>query len=153
MRPKKMKKAILIICFIGSLSVGNSQELGLRVGNVVGSNVAIDGVFALGKFSRVHGNVSFGDNAVGLEAIYNFLYKPLDGESLHWYLGVGPSLRIGDPFRIGASGEAGLQYNFNEVPISISADWRPTFWIVENTDFSARGFGFNVRYVFGKKKK
>jgi hypothetical protein len=29
-------------------------------------------------------------------------------------------------------------------------DYRPTFWIVEETDFDAGGFGLNIRYVFDK---
>jgi hypothetical protein len=145
-----MKKILVILTFLVCAHTGKSQELGIRFGDVIGSNVAVDAVFPLGKFSRVHADVSFGNDALGVEALWNFLYKPLGGEELHWYLGVGPSLRIGDPFRLGASGEIGLQYTFNSVPISLSADWRPTFWIVENTDLSARGFGFNIRYVFGK---
>jgi hypothetical protein len=36
------------------------------------------------------------------------------------------------------------------VPISLSADWRPTFWIIEDTDFRGGGFGLNARYVFGQ---
>jgi hypothetical protein len=147
-----MKKLIFSFFIIIISFSSFSQEVGIRFGEVVGGNVAIDAILPLGKFSRVHADLSFGDNAIGMEALWNFLYKPLGGEAVHWYLGVGPSLRLGDPFRIGASGEIGLQYTFNSVPISLSADWRPTFWIVENTDFSARGFGFNIRYVFSKKK-
>jgi len=58
---------------------------------------------------------------------------------------------IDSPFWLGASGELGLSYKFNQVPISLSADWRPTFWIIDTTDFHGGGFGVNVRYVFGKK--
>jgi len=32
----------------------------------------------------------------------------------------------------------------------IGADWRPSFIIIEETDFEAGWFGLNVRYVFGK---
>lgn len=148
-----MRKFIFSLLILGYSFQGNSQELGIRFGEVVGGNVALDAIVPLGKFSRVHADLSFGNNRVGVEALWNFLYKPLGGEAFNWYLGVGPSLLLGDPFRLGASGEIGLQYTFNSVPISLSADWRPTFWLVENTDFSARGFGFNIRYVFGGNKQ
>ncbi len=58
---------------------------------------------------------------------------------------------ISNAQELGVIAEIGLDYHFNKVPISISADWRPFFQIVENTDFGAEGFGVNVRYVFGKK--
>jgi hypothetical protein len=79
------------------------------------------------------------------------MFKPLGGEAFHWYAGVGASTLIDDPFKLGASGELGLYYKFNGAPLSLSADWRPVFYIIEDTDFSASGFGLNVRYVFGAK--
>ena len=148
-----MRKLILLSFVFSAMLFWNeakAQELGLRFGDVLGNNVAIDGVFGLGEFSRVHGNLSFGDRGVGIEALWNFVYRPLGQEALHWYAGVGPSLLIGDPFVLGVSGELGLEYTFREVPISLSLDWRPRVDIVETTDFKAGGFGFNVRYVFGR---
>jgi hypothetical protein len=56
---------------------------------------------------------------------------------------------IDDPFLFGVSGELGLEYRFREVPIAMGLDWRPTFYIVENTSFDAGGFGLNIRYIFG----
>lgn len=143
-----MKKLLLVLAFICANQFANAQEIGIRFGDVSGGDVAVDGVFSMGKFSRIHANVSFGDGGVGLDAIYDFLYKPVDGESLKWYVGVGPSMVINDDFLLGASGEIGLEYRFQEAPIVIGLDWRPTFWIVEETDFHAGGFGLNVRYVF-----
>jgi len=52
-------------------------------------------------------------------------------------------------FWLGASGEVGLQYTFDAIPISLSMDWRPVFWIIETTDFRGQNYGFNIRYVFG----
>jgi hypothetical protein len=126
----------------------NAQELGIRFGDVLGNTVAVDGLFAVGEFSRVHADVSFGDG-LGVEALYDFLYKPLGAEAFNWYVGAGPSMLIDDPFYLGFSGEIGLDYHFQGIPLSLSADWRPTFWLIEETELSGRGFGLNVRYVFG----
>jgi len=145
-----MKKLFTILFFVGSYSFANAQELGIRFGDALGNNVAVDALFSAGKFSRIHADVSFG-TGVGVEALWDFAYRPLGGEAFYWYAGVGASMLINDPFLLGASGELGLSYTFNQVPISISADWRPVFYIIENTDFNAGGFGINVRYVFGKK--
>ena len=146
-----MKKLITILAFVTVCTVAKSQELGIRFGDVVGNDVAVDGLIGLGKFSRVHADVSFGDG-VGIEALWDFLFRPLGGEAFNWYVGAGASTFLHeDIFLLGASGEVGLYYKFNGVPISISADWRPVFYIVEESDFRADGFGINVRYVFGGK--
>jgi hypothetical protein len=144
-----MKKIVLLLALFCASQFANSQELGFRLGDVAGGNAAVDGIFALGKFSRVHADVSFGDEGVGVEALWDFLYKRVDGEALKWYVGVGPSILFGTPDAfIGASGEIGLEYRFEEVPIVLGLDWRPTLWIVDETEFHTRGFGFNARYVF-----
>ena len=142
-----LKKLFLGLGLI--LSIGMSaQEVGIRFGQVSGNNVAVDGVFALGDWSRVHADVSFGDG-LGVDALWDFVDKPLSGEAFTWYAGVGPSLFVaGEIFLLGASGEIGLEYHFNGVPIALGLDYRPTFWIVEETDFEFGGFGLNVRYVF-----
>lgn len=145
-----MKKLIAILSFVIICSSVQAQELGIRFGDVVGNDVAVDALFSVGKFSRIHANVSFG-SGVGVEALWDFLYRPLGGEAFYWYVGVGPSMLIDDPFFLGASGEIGLSYKFTNVPLSLSADWRPTFYIIEDTDFHAGGFGVNLRYVFGGK--
>ncbi|MBS1542002.1 MAG: outer membrane insertion C- signal, partial [Bacteroidetes bacterium] len=119
-----------------------AQEGGIRFGDALGnkSSVAVDAVFSLGKYSRIHADASFG-NGVGIEALYDFLYRPLSDSPFNWYLGAGPSLYLGDPFLLGVAGEAGLEYRFKGVPLVLGADYRPTFVIVQNTDFSG-GFGF-----------
>lgn len=145
-----MKKLLTVLAFVTICSAVQAQELGIRLGDVLGNNAAVDVLFNAGKYSRIHADVSFG-SGVGVEALWDFIYKPLGGEAFYWYAGVGASMLIDDPFLLGASGELGLSYMFNKVPISLSADWRPTFYIIENTDFHAGGFGVNVRYVFGGK--
>ena len=145
-----MKKLLLIVAVvIASYSYGSAQELGVRFGDVSGGSVAIDGVFGLGQFSRIHADVSFG-SGVGIDAIWDFLYRPLGGEAFNWYVGAGPYVVIQDNFILGAAGEIGLEYRFATVPIALGVDWRPELSIIETTAFHAGGFGLNVRYVFGQ---
>jgi len=141
--------AFVVLGFAG-LSNLQAQEVGVRFGNGVVGDVALDAVFAFGKFSRVHADVAFGDDQIGVSALLDFIYKPLGGESFNWYAGVGPYVALGDDFQLGALGEIGLEYQFNEVPLSLSLDWRPAFQLIDDTDFGVNGFGFNLRYVFGR---
>ncbi|MBI1315590.1 outer membrane insertion C- signal [bacterium] len=142
-----MKKLFLNLCLIVSAGL-SAQEVGIRFGNVSGNNVAVDGVFSVGDWSRIHANASFGDG-LGLDALWDFVDKPIGGEAFSWYAGVGPSMYAGNElFLLGASGEIGLEYHFNTVPFALGLDYRPTFWILEETEFEFGGFGLNVRYVF-----
>ena len=122
-----------------------SQEIGVRFGDIVGNNVAVDFVWGT-KSTRMHADVSFGDG-VGVELLFDFINKPLGGEAFYWYLGIGPFAWLGDPFKLGAVVEIGLEYRFKGVPIVIGADWRPSFEIIENTNFHADSFGLNIRWV------
>ena len=144
---KTMKKILIIavLAFAG-LQLSNAQEIGVRFGNIVGNDVAVDFAWAFNA-GRIHADVSFG-NGVGAEALYDFLYAPLGDENLYYYVGVGAFAWIGDPFSLGASGEVGLEYRFLSVPLALGIDWRPNFEIIENTSFHGDRFGLNLRFVF-----
>lgn len=145
-----MKRSILLFVLALSFSaLVSAQELGIRAGAVTGGYAAVDGVFSTGQFSRIHADVSFG-NGVGIDALWDFLYRPLSGEAFNWYVGAGPYIWIGDPFQLGIVAEVGLEYRFNSVPLVLGADWRPWFRLIDNTDIGFGGFGVNLRYVFGQ---
>ncbi|MEI8112412.1 MAG: outer membrane insertion C- signal [Bacteroidia bacterium] len=148
-----MKKLLFIALISLAMSCfADAQELGVRFGDVSSANnFAIDGIFSSGQFSRIHADLSFGDGGVGVDALWDFIYKPLGVESFNWYLGAGPYLRIDDPFWLGVAGEVGLEYKFKGVPIALGLDWRPSVSIIQDTDFHAGGFGLNIRYIIGKK--
>ncbi|MFC3416426.1 outer membrane insertion C- signal [Algoriphagus hitonicola] len=143
-----LKKLMLAVFFMGTFAVleSNAQELGLRFGNVNGNNVALDGVFSLGEFSRVHGDLSFGGGGVGLDLLWNPIYRPIPDTEFNYYLGFGPSVFLGEPFLLGAAGEIGAEYQFPDIPLIVGLDWRPYFMLVETTFFDAGGFGLNVRW-------
>jgi len=146
-----MKKLLLILTLaVITIGVSNAQELGVRFGNLSAGNVAVDGIFSTGQFSRIHADVSFG-GGVGIDVLWDFLYRPLGDEAFNWYVGAGPYTFIGDNFALGVMGEIGLEYRFKGVPIALGADWRPYFRLIDNTSFGADGFGLNVRWVFGNK--
>ena len=126
--------------------LAQAQELGLRFGDTVGNNVAIDGVFGW-KSSRIHANVSFGDG-VGVEALYDFIYARLGQEAFNYYIGFGAFTWLWNDFNLGISSELGIEYHFAGFPLVLGLDWRPSLKLVDDTDFSASRFGLNIRYVF-----
>ena len=157
---RNMKIALVAILFLGIALSSNAQELGIRTGVNWGNHAAIDAIFGAGKYSRIHADLSFG-SGVSAEALWDFVYRPLGSEGIHWYAGVGLSTFFGSTnnsdnttdnsnFQLGIPGEIGLEYRFKKAPLALGLDWRPVFVIVQNTSFSAGEFGLNFRYVFGK---
>ena len=140
-----MKLTILSL-FTLIYSTINAQEIGIRIGEITGSNFAIDGVFDLQQ-GRIHSNLSINDG-VGIDVLYDFIHEDIGNENISWYLGVGISSFINEEFNLGASGEIGLEYNLDDIPIVIGIDYRPTFWIIEETTFKWNNIGLNVRYIF-----
>jgi hypothetical protein len=144
---KSLKNQIFALVILGMLAgFAHAQQIGVRFGDIVGNNVALDAVFGAQGY-RVHADVSFGDG-VGVEALIDLAVRPLEGEAFSFYMGVGMFSWLGDPFRLGVSSEFGLEYRFNSLPIVIGLDWRPSLRLIDNTDFIADRFGFNIRFVF-----
>jgi hypothetical protein len=149
-----LKLAIVAIFFAAAPNDAKAQtEIGVRWGELTGGDFGVDALIGVGKFSRVHATASFGGGSTsfGIDALWDFIYRPLGGEAFMWYAGAGPFLGFGDKFSLGAAGEIGLEYKFN-FPMSVSMDFRPAFRLVEDTDFTA-GFGLNVRYILNNGAK
>lgn len=143
---KTIKLFALVLGFALLTTIeSQAQEVGLRFGNFYGNNVAIDGIFATGDFSRIHTNLSFGGNGLGVDALWNPIYEDIPNSDFKWYAGFGPSIYLSEDFRFGGAGEVGAEYAFSEVPITVGLDFRPYLFLIEETEFSA-GFGLNVRW-------
>jgi hypothetical protein len=144
-----MRKTLFFTLILAGLVLGSistqAQELGLRFGHLNGNNVALDGIFSTGEFSRVHANVSFGQKGLGVDALWNPIYDDIPDTDFNWYAGFGPSVYLSEDFRFGGAGEVGVEYAFSEVPITLGLDFRPYLFLVEVTEFRA-GFGLNARW-------
>ncbi len=75
-----MKRLLVLTTFILSGYCVFSQEVGIRVGDALGNNVAVDAMLKTGKFNRLHADVSFG-SGVGVEVLWDRDYTgPLGRE-------------------------------------------------------------------------
>jgi hypothetical protein len=146
-----MKKLILLSAFLLSLSaLSFSQEIGIRIGEISGGRGALDFTLNTARHNRIHADISFG-NDLGIDFLWDFVYRPIVGNELKWYLGAGPYAKFSNPVWVGAVGEIGLEYRFKKAPVAIGLDWRPFFSIIQLTGFTAEGYGLNIRYVFGRR--
>jgi hypothetical protein len=98
----------------------------------------------VGKFE-----VLFGDHYTVIEGFYEYHGQIENAPGLRWFAGAGAGAGLqksNSSFLIRPTG--GLDYKINGVPLSFSFDWRPTFFIGENSDFEAARFGLGFRYAF-----
>jgi len=143
-----MKKLLFILIWIPVFYTVQAQEIGMRLGDMSGNNVAIDGLIEM-EAARVHADVSFG-NGVGIVVVYDFIYRPIvELPDFYYYLGAGITTLLVSDYELGAVGEAGIEYRFPKSPLTISLDYRPAIIVLEKSDFHWNGFGLNLRYVIG----
>ena len=54
-----------------------------------------------------------------------------------------------DPFfHVGSDGIIGIEYTFQEIPVNISADWKPEFKFINYTGLVLPLFGLIARLAF-----
>ncbi len=121
---------------------------GLTVKHFIGEKAAIEGILA----TRWQGFI-----ITGLYEIHNQAYEV---DRLNWYYGFGGHIGFWDGSNvswadddnsytvIGVDGILGLEYNFKEIPINISIDWKPAFNIVGYSGFWGDGGAISIRYIF-----
>lgn len=155
---KKLLFVLIIALFFGLKS--NAQDYntgiglrggawnGLTVKHFLNEKAAVEGLFD----SRWHGF-----NLTGLYEIHN---QAFNTERLNWYYGAGAHIgfydsqykrwgdNTGNYSVIGIDGILGLEYNFKEIPINLSIDWKPTFNLSGYSGFWGDGGALSIRYIF-----
>jgi hypothetical protein len=135
-----MKKLIVTaLVLIGSGFTAQSQEisknvLGLRLGDNNGFGTEISYQRGLSDNNRIEANLGWRNNhnvsAFKLTGIYQWVWE-IDN-NFNWYAGAGAGLGSwsnsdSNGSFVYISGNVGIEYNFEEVPIQLSLDYRPEF--------------------------
>jgi len=155
---KKMMILFLIAFFLGSAGYAQDYNtgIGLRAGfsngltvrHFIGSNTALEGILT----SRWRG--------FEITGLYELQYVAFNTERLNWYFGGGAHVGFwngdyaywgdnGNTYTVvGIDGILGLEYNFREVPLNLSLDWKPAFNIIGYSGFWGDGGALSIRYIF-----
>jgi hypothetical protein len=155
----------IILIFTQNASAQTYKNgIGLRFGwgygvtfkHFVNQKAALEGVLNY----RSYGALDYKYNYVRLTGLY-LIHNPIaSAEGLQWYYGGGLMYQSwGGDFdkytngakssNLGIVGALGLDYKFKDVPISITADWLPTFILSGYGDgFGGEAGGLAVRYTF-----
>lgn len=155
-----MKKIIIAIVAVFALSTANAQiqDLGVRVGGGQGYGAELSAMWGLGG-NRLETDLGWasGDHysAFSLTGIYQWTGEI--GSGFGWFAGVGARLAMwswdnaaggGSDFALALAGQAGLEYNFDAIPIQLTLDIRPAFYLIPDTDFHWGDIALGIRYRF-----
>ena len=153
----KMKRpGILLLFIIISLS-GQAQKYETGIG-VRGSryDFGITGKHFFKESTAIEGILDFGYGSFIITGLYEIHAPAFDVDRLYWYYGGGAHIgQVGDAHHyldsdkgvllLGIDGIIGLEYDIEEIPITISADWKPTI----NFNYRpALWGGLSFRYTF-----
>ena len=146
--------ALAILFFVAAQTESQAQnleamELGIRL-NVDNSSpfaAAFDGVYNISNANRFHANLGIGDDGIGADLIYDWMFTFNGDGRLVLYPGVGASLYFLDDVVLAVTGEIGLEYRF-DIPLSLGFDYRPSFNVLPTTDLVTNSVGINVRWRF-----
>lgn len=154
-----MKKFFVIaLSLLAFAAVASAQPraLGVRFG---GAGYANFGYGAEISYQQGLGNsfaeVDLGWSSIGFNGslLYDLIFASIDNANFY----IGPGVNFGmystdggnsAAFNLGVLGQLGAEYQFGTIPLNISLDWRPAFYVVPSTHFAPYGVALSLRYRF-----
>lgn len=156
-----MKKFFLIMAAaLAMTATANAQNnaLGVRLGGGQGYGAELSYQRGLGG-NRLEADLGLrlGDHftAFNLTGIYQ--WTGTIAGNFGWYAGVGASVGFwtwesghdsDGNIGLALAAQAGLEYNFQAVPIQLSLDIRPKLYLLPSTDFHWGDIALGIRYRF-----
>ena len=145
-----MKKFLLVIAAVLGLAVvatAQPRAIGIRAG--YGAELSYQHTLGGNNFGELDLGWSLGAFSAGLS--YDFQVAPLG--PLNFY--AGPQVCFGlasgggaTVFAMGAGAQLGLEWCFQQIPLQLSLDWKPTFYFVPATGFGWQSIALGLRYLF-----
>jgi len=153
-----MKRLGILLLFIVMSFSGQAQKYETGIG-VRGDyyDFGITGKHFIEKNTAIEGILNFRYGGYKITGLYEIHAPAFDVDRLYWYYGGGAHIgQVGDsdPFLdtdksamlFGLDGIIGLEYDIKEIPITISADWKPT---ISFTGYRTGLWGgLSFRYTF-----
>jgi len=156
-----MKKILIsLFLFTAILAVSNAQDYNTGIGIRGGLYNGITFKHFIGQKAALEGILDTKDKGFMITGLYELHANAFNTDRLNWYYGIGGHVGFWDGANvswaddndsytvIGVDGILGLEYNFNEIPINISIDWKPAFNLAGYSGFWGDGAGLSIRYIF-----
>jgi hypothetical protein len=155
-----MKKVLLVlVAVMGFAFAASAQDnaIGVRIGGGQGFGAEISYQRSLGNPHRLEVDLGYatgsGVGALGLSALYQLHFDINAVQNLGWYVGAGGRFMTSNyqnvnVMMLGVAAQAGMDYHFNAVPIQLSLDIRPCFYLWQATAFQWGDIALGIRYMF-----
>ena len=154
-----MKKVLLVlVAVLGFAFAASAQDnaIGVRLGGGQGYNAEISYQKVLGGPNRLEVDLGYygveGYGAFGLSAIYRFHQEIAAVPNFGWFVGAGGKMNAafysGMHISLGVVGQAGVDYHFDAIPLQLSLDIRPCFYLYPATAFMWGDIALGIRYMF-----
>ncbi|WP_341225826.1 hypothetical protein [uncultured Arcticibacterium sp.] len=156
-----MKKHIIILSLIILTSISAKAQYNGAVGVRFTDGPAVSAKFNVWGSSAFEVLVGGFGNGLKGTFLYEIHNPAFNSSRWRWYYGFGghagssPVKRKnydpvynGEVFHLGLDGIVGLEHTFTEIPINISADWKPEVNFVNYTGLVLPVFGFTGRFAF-----
>jgi len=156
-----MKKILLTAALFSIMLVlVNGQDYNTGLGLRGGPYFAFTVKHFLSEKSAIEGLASTRWKGFEITGLYEIHNQAFEVDRLKWFFGGGGHIGFynGDNTNwgetgktytnIGIDGILGLEYSFNEAPISLSIDWKPSFDVIGYTGFRGDNGALSIRYIF-----
>lgn len=103
--------------------------------------------------------VSYKWEGMMVDGLYEFHHNTFNTSNFNLLYGFGghtgwwgsdstdtPWLKYDQHATVGLNGIAGIEYAFDEIPFSVSVDWKPLFIIAQHTGIDFKNISFSIRY-------
>ena len=147
-----------MLLLLPALSFGQGNAIGLRFGggNFVGAEISYQTPLNRDRLEIDLGIKSTNHwNYWNLTGLYQWV-MPIES-GFNWYLGLGPSIgnssysgsgNYNDGMFLALALNAGIEYNFSEIPLQLSIDTRPELGVVNVHHNGWFGLALGIRYKF-----
>ena len=156
---KKIFIAFVAVFAMSTMATAQIQDLGVRFGGGQGYGAELSAMWGLGG-NRLETDLGWasGDHHSDFSLAGIYQWTGEIGSGFGWYAGVGARIAWwswdngygnGDSdIALALVGQAGIEYNFDAIPIQLSLDIRPNFWLIPNTAFHWGDIALGIRYRF-----
>lgn len=153
-----MKKIIIAIVAVFAMSTAANAQLsgiGVRLGGGQGYGAELSTLWNFGNRVEIDLGWNSDEGYTGFSLTGIYQWQGEIGSGFGWFAGVGARLAYWNwevtddsDIALGLAGQAGLQYQFSAIPIQLSLDIRPCFWLLPDTDFHWGDIALGIRYTF-----
>ena len=153
-----MKKIIIAIVAVFAMSTAANAQLsgiGVRLGGGQGYGAELSTLWNFGNRVEIDLGWNSDEGYTGFSLTGIYQWQGEIGSGFGWFAGVGARLAYWNwevtddsDIALGLAGQAGLEYQFSAIPIQLSLDIRPCFWLIPDTDFHWGDIALGIRYCF-----